>query len=165
MKNTILYSLFLIASTASITWYIAQYSLNQNTTDNPTNNPAKTTSELATIPQTDCEIRTWYNYQVIAIPYLNDNWIKQGFTLEQRAQKAYLLRHEARLNARFMMKDKQAVELLNQRDIEKYGNPNGPTFEYLVNKFKTEGKTQDEIFEAIIESAGKTDTKFNAACD
>lgn len=121
-------------------------------------------SSSLTIPKTDCEIRAWYNYQVVAIPKLNEYWIEQGIGLEERAKKAFELRHNARVYARFMMEDKEDVKKLMARDQEKYGNPNGPTFDYLVQKNKTEGKSEEEAYQAIIDSASQTNQQVNNNC-
>jgi hypothetical protein len=52
---------------------------------------------------------------------------------------------------------------LRARDQEKYGNPEGPTFEYLVEKGKKDGKADDAVYEGIIASASKTNPDINAA--
>jgi len=115
-------------------------------------------------PITDCEIRIWYNYQVVAIKKINEKWKADGLALKVRAEMAYELRHQARMNARFMMQDKAAVKKLQERDQEKYGNPNGPTFDYLIKKIMKKGKSMDEAYEGIIESSGRTSKVYNDQC-
>lgn len=121
-------------------------------------------NNLVAIPKTDCEIRLWYNYQVVAIGVINEKWIKDGLDLKTRALKAYTLRHEARVNARFMMPNKTAVKMLQARDQQKYGNPDGPTFEYLLKKNTDKGLSLEEAYQSIIESSSRTDSKYNADC-
>jgi len=119
---------------------------------------------LTGIPKTDCEIRLWYNYQIVAVGVINKKWVEDGIDLKTRAHKAYEMRHEARVNARFMMQDKGMVEKLQSRDMEKYGNPNGPSFEYLLKKNTDKGLSENEAYQSIIDSSSRTDKKYNADC-
>jgi hypothetical protein len=119
---------------------------------------------LVVIPQSDCDIRRWYNYQVVAIPVINKRWFEKGQSLEERARRAYTLRHNARINARYMMADTSEVAVLRLRDQAKYGNPDGPTFEYLVNKGKTKGQKVEDIYRGMISSSSRTDNRFNDKC-
>lgn len=57
-----------------------------------------------------------------------------------------------------MMSDPADVELLQQRDVAVYGNPDGPTFGFLVEKLSEAGLEGDMIYEKIIEGAYRTDT-------
>jgi hypothetical protein len=111
--------------------------------------------------RTNAEIRQWYLMRVAQIPELNERWIQQGLSLKERAEAAWLLRHEARLEARSMMSDSAEVELLRARDILKYGNPDGPTFEFLVARCGEAGLDGDEIYQAIIDGSYRTDTGVN----
>lgn len=130
-----------------------------------TEKPNSGLTNLTGVPQTNCEIRLWYNYQVVAIGKINEKWEKDGIDLETRAHKAYELRHEARVNARFMMQNPVEVKGLQARDMAKYGNPNGPTFDYLLNKNMNEkGMTKEEAFQSIIDSSSRTDRRFNEDC-
>lgn len=113
------------------------------------------------IPKTNAEIRTWYNRQVVIIPTLNTQWDNEGVNAEERAQRAYDIRHRARLYARALMQDKEEVELLRQRDSEKYGNPDGPTWAYLIEKAKKKELIGDAVYEEIIESSSRTSAEFN----
>lgn len=114
-----------------------------------------------TIPRTNAEIRQWYNDQVAVISSLNEQWAKEGISLKERAHRAYEIRHKARIGARAMMKDKAEVTMLEKRDMKKYGNPDGPTFKYLVEKNRKKGMSQDESYEAIIGSSERTNSKYN----
>ncbi|MDM8516058.1 hypothetical protein QUF76_07660 [Desulfobacterales bacterium HSG16] len=113
------------------------------------------------VPRTNAEIRQWYNDQVGVISNLNEQWVKEGVSLEKRAHRAYEIRHKARIGARAMMKDKMEVTMLEKRDMKKYGNPDGPTFKYLVEKNRKKGMSQDESYEAIIGSSKRTNSKYN----
>ncbi len=116
------------------------------------------------VPATNCEIRLWYNYQVVAIGAINKKWEQDGLDLETRAHKAFEMRHEARVNARFMMQNKDEVKALQDRDMKKYGNPNGPTFDYLVKKNTDKGLSKAEAYQSIIDSSSRTDSKYNEDC-
>ncbi len=120
---------------------------------------------LVTIPSTNCEIRIWYNYQVIAIAKLSEKWLADGLDLKTCAEKAYKLRHDARVNARFMMQDKTEVEQFQERDMKKYGNPDGPTFEYLMEKSRKKGLSEEECYKAIVESSGRVSKVYNSECE
>lgn len=121
-------------------------------------------SKLTDIPKTDCEIRLWYNYQIVAVGVINEKWKQDGIDLETRARKAYEMRHEARVNARYLMPNKEAVKMLQARDSEKYGNPNGPTFDYLLKKNTDKGLSLEAAYQSIIDSSSRTDTRYNADC-
>jgi hypothetical protein len=112
-------------------------------------------------PKTNAEIRQWYIQRVSAIPQLNKDWIKQGLPLQARAEAAWRIRHEARIEARSMMTDPAEVELLRARDLAKYGRPNGPTFDFLVERLKEAGLEEDKIYETIIDNSYRTDAEFN----
>jgi hypothetical protein len=56
-----------------------------------------------------------------------------------------------------MMADPREVDLLQARDVSQYGNPDGPTFEYLVQQLTNAGLEGDAVYEAIIEGSYRTD--------
>lgn len=60
-----------------------------------------------------------------------------------------------------MMADPTEVELLRARDIVEYGNPDGPTFEFLEQQVRKAGLVGDEVYEAIIVGSYKTDAGVN----
>lgn len=121
-------------------------------------------ANLTDIPKTDCEIRLWYNFQIVAVGVINKKWVEDGIDLKTRAHKAYEMRHEARVNARFLMPDKEKVKGLQARDMEKYGNPHGPTFDYLLKKSTDKGLTTEAAYQSIIDSSSRTDRNYNADC-
>lgn len=55
-----------------------------------------------------------------------------------------------------MMTDPEEVELLRARDVAEYGNPDGPTFEFLVEKLKEAEFEADAVYEAIVEGSYRT---------
>ncbi|PRQ03033.1 hypothetical protein ENSA5_19720 [Enhygromyxa salina] len=114
------------------------------------------------LTRTTPDVRAWYNAQVSTIPDQNQIWLLEGLSAEERAHRAYTIRHEARLEARAMMSSKLEVAQLRARDRAKYGDPDGPSFEYLVEKNRQQGLEGDAIYEAIIESAARTNEKVNA---
>ncbi len=85
----------------------------------------------------------------------------EGASAEARARRAYQTRHDARQTARAMMGDPAEVELLRARDAEKYGDPEGPSFEWLLEKARAKGLVGDAVFESIVESAQRTDAATN----
>lgn len=111
-------------------------------------NPAK--------PKTNAEIRIWYLDRVASIEKLNEQWIANGISPRARAEAAWRVRSEARLLARSMMADPREVELLRARDARQYGRPEGPTFEFLVQRLRNEGLEGDAVYEAIIEGSYRT---------
>lgn len=111
--------------------------------------------------KTNAEIRRWYLEQVANIPELNKQWLEQGLPLRERAESAWHIRHEARLKARTMMADPAEVQLLQERDMAEYGNPGGPTFEFLVNQLRENGFEGDAVYNAIIEGSYRTNARVN----
>ena len=60
-----------------------------------------------------------------------------------------------------MMLDKQEVRMLWERDQKLYGNPDGPTFEFLIRKANELGFTGDQVYEWIVKGSQKTNREFN----
>lgn len=110
---------------------------------------------------TDRQVRQFYLERVAAIGGRDQQLRTEGKAAEARARAAYQLRHDARMTARAMMQDQAAVAGLEARDRVKYSNPDGPTFEYLVERARTKGLEGDAIFESIVESAQRTDAATN----
>jgi hypothetical protein len=111
---------------------------------------------------TNEQIRVYYNQVVATIGPADDGWKREGLPVEERARRAFAIRHDARLTSRAMMTDPHEVDDLRRRDQEKYGNPDGPTFELLVESGKKKGATGDAVYEGIVASAQQTDAKVNA---
>jgi hypothetical protein len=110
---------------------------------------------------TNEEVRRHYDEAVATIGPSNERWRQEGVAAEERARRAFGIRHDARLTARAMMSNASEVELLRQRDQAKYGHPDGPTFEELVEKGKAAGKTGDAVYEGIVASAQRTDARVD----
>lgn len=53
---------------------------------------------------------------------------------------------------------------MRKRDQEKYGNPNGPTFEYLLKKNKDLDFSTNEAYQNIIESASQVNKVYIYEC-
>jgi len=145
---------------------VTDYSLPQ-TQSKPKDDQQKPTDDPAyvvTLPKSNCEIRIWYNFQLVAIKTINQRWKEQGIGLIERAKMAHEIRHEARLNGRYMMEDKFEVAALRDRDNKKYGNPDGPTFEHLVAFGKENGLTGDRVYQGIIESSSRVQPVYRSSC-
>lgn len=113
------------------------------------------------ISWTNGEIRAHYNRLVTAIGPANEKWTKEGLSSEERARQASAIRHDARIMSRAMMSDPAEVEDLRKRDMVKYGNPDGPTFDQLVERNREKGLTGDAVYEAVVESSQRTDPVIN----
>lgn len=111
-------------------------------------NPAK--------PNTNAEIRLWYLDRVASIEESNEQWIADGDSPRTRAEAAWRIRRDARLEARSMMADPREVELLQARDMSQHGNPDGPTFEFLVQRLTNAGLEGDAVYEAIVDGSFRT---------
>lgn len=120
-----------------------------------------TTLRAGGVVWTDRQVRQFYLEQVAAIGERDLQLRSEGKSAEARARAAYQLRRDARMTARAMMQDQEAVKGLEARDRVKYSNPDGPTFEYLVERARGKGLAGDAIFESIVESAQQTDAATN----
>ncbi|HJQ25443.1 MAG TPA: hypothetical protein VKA60_16095 [Blastocatellia bacterium] len=60
-----------------------------------------------------------------------------------------------------MMANPAEVELLRARDMSKYGSPDGPTFDFLVERLREAELEGDAVYEAIIDHSYKTDAELN----
>ncbi|MGC4122810.1 MAG: hypothetical protein QM765_51205 [Myxococcales bacterium] len=112
----------------------------------------------------DCQIRVYYNELVEQIPAADAALKAEGKSAKERARSASEIRHNARLTCRAMMASRDEVEKLRARDLEKYGNPDGPTFEQLVEKNRGKGMTGDAPFEEVVASSQRTDEAVNREC-
>jgi hypothetical protein len=114
---------------------------------------------------TNSEIRAWYRERVAEIPKLNQQWIAQGAGLEERALRAWRIRHDARVQARSTMENPAEIEDLRERDRRLYGNPDGPTFDQLVQESHQRGLRPDEVYERIISGSQTTNREVNKLFD
>jgi hypothetical protein len=60
------------------------------------------------------------------------------------------------------MADQTLRKALERRDLATYGNKDGPTFESLYDKHIHSGKTSEQAYRAIVESATRTNAIVNA---
>ncbi len=111
---------------------------------------------------TNREIRSWYHKRVETIPEQDARWKRAGIPVEERALRVYEIRRRARLEARSMMADPADIEAVRERDRKKYGNPDGPSFEWLVERSRRRGKSGDTLYEEIIRGAPRTDAQVNS---
>lgn len=117
------------------------------------------------------EIRQHYNDMIAQIKQDEPGWKQEGLSLEQQAHNAYDMRHNARMTARAMMGTKYfpwltnwiSVSNLQFRDWQKYGNADGPTFDQLFQKAKKKGLTDEQAWQSILDSSGRTDPGYNAS--
>jgi hypothetical protein len=110
---------------------------------------------------TNAEVRAHYLVLVAAIGPANAHWMLDGISAEERAHRAFQMRHDARLTCRAMMSDARELAALEQRDQAKYGHPDGPRFEELVAHERALGLAGDAVFEAIVASAQRTNNAVN----
>ncbi len=113
------------------------------------------------IAWTNAEIRAHYLVLVAAIGPANAAWKRDDVPAEERAHRAFQTRHDARVTCRAMMSSPRDVASLEQRDQEKYGHPDGPRFEELVERERAHGLTGDAVFDAVVESAQRTNSAVN----
>src|SRR5712692_7471269 len=114
---------------------------------------------------TNGEIRAWYQEHIAEISKLNQEWISQGIGLEERAVRAWRIRHDARMEARSMMENPIEVEDLRERDRRVYGNPDGPTFDQLMRESHERGLQRDEFYERFISGCQTTNRDVNNLFD
>jgi hypothetical protein len=50
------------------------------------------------------------------------------------------------------------VQMLERRDIEVYGTPDDPTFEFLLRRVRFEGLKGNAVYEAVIKGSYRTNT-------
>ena len=110
---------------------------------------------------TNREVRDWYLREVASIPVLDQQWQAEGVSLPDRARRAWEIRHRARVTARKLMIDPIEADMLRRRDVAKYGNPDGPTFEQLFDQAKAKGLNDDGAYQEILSSSTATDTATN----
>lgn len=125
------------------------------------------------------QIRIWYNGFVSSIDDLIKKWQQEGVDVMERASRCCEIRHSGRVQARDLMLKieggKEMRQELEARDLETYGNKDGPTFEFAISKakkmivdeLKATGATCDEktlmqqAAQAIIEGSQKTNKFVN----
>ncbi|MFD3511039.1 hypothetical protein, partial [Nocardia sp. NPDC058666] len=109
--------------------------------------------------------RQWYNAELRKASPLDKAWEDAGVSLEERARRLQEVRHRARLDSRDMMKSRLGVRWLQFRDLRKYRNKDGPTFDGMVRRREKAGLSGDRLHQSIIDSFDKTDPKTNRKYD
>lgn len=127
----------------------------------PTSSAQATGLKTTGVTWTNAEIRAHYLVLVAAIGPANEAWKRDGLGAEERAHRAFQMRHDARVTCRAMMSDVRQITLLEQRDQEKYGHPDGPREGELVERERARGLAGDAVFEAIVASAQRTNSAVN----
>jgi hypothetical protein len=110
---------------------------------------------------TNRQARQLYLERVAGIAAEVEAWQKQQIPAEEQARRAYQVRHDARMTARAMMSDPAELAALQERDRAKYGDPDGPTFEWLLERARGKGLEGDAAYLSIVESAQRTDASVN----
>ena len=110
---------------------------------------------------TNREVREWYLNEVASIPSLDRAMLAEGLSLGERAQRAWEIRHRARVAARALMADRGEVEMLQNRDLAKYGQSDGPSFAQLVEQAAEKGLSEEQAYEGILASSTATDATIN----
>jgi|GEM_PF-2515744 len=110
---------------------------------------------------TNVEIREYYLRIISGIHAADEEAKKDGVSAEERARRAFQTRHEARMTCRAMMSDRHEVDDLHRRDQAKYGHPDGPEFDQLVEHERGKGLTGAAAYEAIVASSQRTDGAVN----
>lgn len=98
---------------------------------------------------TEAQIRETYLCRLQQIGAENAGWVKAGADASTRARRAWQMGHDALLTARAMTADAE-LAARQARDQERYGSPDGPTFEWLVQRETDEGLSGDARYEAVV---------------
>ncbi len=89
---------------------------------------------------------------------------RSGMSLDERARMAHAERAEMNQTAQEMMFWEGDVQQIRLRQQKEYGNPNGPTYEQLLQQKIRNGSTPNEARREIIDGASKgnplADKKF-----
>ena len=116
-------------------------------------------------------IRQGYNARARELKSETQAMRERGVPREDIARRTSDFRHNERMSAREQMRkngDDFLVKKLEQRDLKKYGNKDGPDFRQVQQKCQDElarklgrAPTRDEVLEEIIESSTRTDVWTN----
>ena len=110
---------------------------------------------------TNAEVRLWYHQRVKDIGRLVRDLRQRGVAVREVAQLAWRLRRSAVQEARGQMGNADDVEVLRMRNLAKYADPDGPSFEYVVERARERRLTGDDVYEEVIRSALRTDPVTN----
>lgn len=106
------------------------------------------------------KIRDGYNIEVREISRMVEQSKKEGHTLRAMAQDASAMRRALGLKYKNMTPLALRAEIYG-RNIQRYNDALGPTFENLVKELVASGKTTDEAYAQIIVKAQSPNTRLN----
>lgn len=112
---------------------------------------------------TDTMTRTWYHaYMAEYQKQIEEQTERmQDLSLREKALIAYETRHHARVQTRSQMEDLEALQKIQNWDLKRYNNKDGPTFDWLMKKNMKEGMTEEESYQEILKSALTTNMWVN----
>jgi RHS repeat-associated protein len=102
------------------------------------------------------QLRGIYKDGARQIAALADSLAKKGTPLQRIAEILSEERHKNRLAVRGKMSEWLDVAALKARDLFTYGNPDGPTFDWLVARARAKGLSGDDVWKYIIGSSSRT---------
>jgi RHS repeat-associated protein len=103
------------------------------------------------------EVRANYDAGAEEIADTADSMQRQGKPLKEIAKTLSDMRRANRIAARQKMSSWLDVQMLEARDFAKYGDPDGPSFEWKISQAQSKGLTGDDVWKYIISSASRTD--------
>jgi hypothetical protein len=112
-------------------------------------------------PMPPDHVRVWYLLNAAQIREIDRDLRDQGVSPHQRAVRAYEHRRWARVVARSAMTT-ELRKHLDDRDRDRYGQPDGPTFEQVIAHLSGKGVVHSELFEEVVRSASRTDEGYTS---
>lgn len=110
----------------------------------------------------DGEVRAVYVCRVRGIAGADVAWRAEGLDAESRARRAFAIRHGARLTGRAMMSSRAEVAALEARDRLTYGDRDGPSWAWLVERGRAKGLAGDALYDSIRQGAAETNDTMDA---
>lgn len=112
----------------------------------------------------ESRLRDLYDAEVTQIPITAQEMQAKGSSLEAATRWAVDQRNFLKEKIRNMGNPitKRNAEL---RNLEKYGNVLGPSYESLSKALRKEGESDDDVNKKILEGAGKANAQINAKSD
>lgn len=107
------------------------------------------------------EVRNWYKAAIARVEPLDKQWRAEGVPIAERARRSYEIRHHARLAARELMESRTDVNRIELRDLFEYGDTDGPSFDGLMAKYMSGGRTREQAYQAIIDSAPLSNKQYD----
>ncbi|MCB9543693.1 MAG: hypothetical protein H6703_14765, partial [Myxococcales bacterium] len=103
-----------------------------------------------------------YVCRVRGIVGADEAWQAEGLDAEARARRAFAIRHGARLTGRAMMSNRAEVAALEARDRLTYGDRDGPSWAWLVERGRAKGLAGDALYDSIRQGAAETNETMDA---